>query len=386
MAQQQSDRRQRRGALSARLLVGLPGLLLAGAAWTQEAVAQEALATRPAPAISAPRWTVSAEAVALARSGTGNRSLVARVPGDVYWWTPSGPNTTNVAGVEALNSNQLAQHLAAGPKLSLVYRDPSGYGAELTYLGVTGLRATKSIGPDNPPQWLVMKAPGSFWQTQDYAYQSMAWQDDTRLHSLEANARLAISPRVTLLAGVRWLQLHDDLQGTLSPADLGQPLWKLTPLRRISDAVPVPGASIVINPPFWTSATTNNLYGVQIGARAMLWEAGRVSVEGALKAGVYADRVDQTTLVSMAKQIFPAQASTTAAAFVGEGGVTARYQLGGGVALRLGYEAMWLAGIALAPSQIDKTYSTQTTVTSLGVDARGTTLFQGLTVGLDYTF
>ena len=286
--------------------------------------------------------------------GAGNQSLVALVPGNVPWWTSSGPNTANVPGVEALNSNQLGQGLAAGPKLSLAYRDPSGYGVELSYFNVLGLTAAKAIGPVG--QWLVMKAPGTFWQTQDYAYQSMVWQDDTRLHSLEANARLEISPRVTLLAGFRWLQLRDQLQGTLSPADLGQPMWKFSALSTLSDAVPIPGSPIVVNPAFWTTSTTNNLYGVQIGAKAAIWEFGRFSVEGAIKAGVYDNRANQTTLVSLEKQIHPATAATNAAAFVGEGGLIAKYQLTEGVALKLGYEALWFGGVALAPGQILKNH------------------------------
>lgn len=332
-----------------------------------------------------PRWTVSAEALFLGRSGTGHQPLVSLVPGDVPWWTPGGPNTTNVAGVEALNSSQLDQRLAAGPRLSLSYRDPSGIGAELLYFGVR-LKVSKSTGPENPGQWLVMKAPGTFWQTQDYAYQSMVWQDDTRLHSLEANARLELSPRVTLLAGLRWLQLRDKLEGTLDPADLGQPLWKFNIPSRLSDAVPVPGSPVVVNPPFWTTETTNDLYGIQIGAKAALWDAGRFALDGSIKAGVYDNRAKQLTLVSMQKQIYPAQASTSAAAFVAEGALVARYRLTDAAALKLGYQALWFDGVALAPGQIQRTSTTPSSVTALGVDRRSSTLLHGLTVGVEYSF
>ena len=47
-------------------------------------------------------------------------------------------------------------------------------------------------------------------------------------YNAEANGRLDITSRVTLLAGVRWLQLNDDLEGTLTPADRSQPTWKQT--------------------------------------------------------------------------------------------------------------------------------------------------------------
>ena len=109
-----------------------------------------------------PRWTISAEALLLGRAGTGNQPLVAFVPGDVYWWTSTGLNTTNYPGAVSLASPQRGQRLAPGPKLGVTYRGSSGWGAELAYLSVVGLGATRTCGPENPGQWLVMKAPGSF--------------------------------------------------------------------------------------------------------------------------------------------------------------------------------------------------------------------------------
>ena len=52
------------------------------------------------------------------------------------------------------------------------------------------------------------------------------------------------------------------------------------------------------------------------------------------------------------------QAATNAAAFVGEADLQAKYQLAKGLALKVGYEALWLDGVALAPGQIRETYTT----------------------------
>ena len=386
--------RVRSGRVRAAMLLALAALLPSVAASAEDrppahAGSSNAAQPRPVRPVSvqpAPRWTLSAEVIALARSGTGNQPLVSLVPGDVYWLTQTGINTSNYPGVEALNSNQLGPRLAAGPRLSLSFRDPSGLGFDLSYFNVLGLTARKAIGPTNPAQWLVMKAPGTFWQTQDYIYQSMVWQDDSRLHSLEANARLELAPRVTLLLGARWLQLRDQLKGTLDPADLGQPLWKFGGPSRLWDAVPAANSTVVVNPPFWTTIATNNLYGVQIGAKAALWEAGPWSLGGTIKAGLFNNRAEHVSLVSMEKQIFPAQTATNAAAFVGEGSLVAKYQLSDAIALKLGYEALWLNGIALAPGQIQEVSTTRSTVSAQGVNCRSSTLFQGLTFGVDYTF
>lgn len=355
--------------------------LVVGAAAAATAASASAAGAKP------PRWTISAEAVLLGRAGTGNQPLVAFVPGDVYWWTPTGLNTTNYPGAVSLASHQLGQQLTPGPKLGIAYRGASGWGAELSYFSVAGLGATRTRGPENPGQWLVMKAPGSFWQTQDFAYQSMAWRADTGLHSFEANLRRDVSPRVTLFAGLRWLQLNDTLQGTLTPIDIGEPDWKTTVIpATLADAKPVAGSAPVANPPFWTTDTGNNLYGAQIGARATVWQQGRFSVEALAKAGIYANHAEQTALVSIRKQLNPASAAANATSFVGEGSLIARYSVTDSVAFKLGYDILWLSGVALAPAQIGQMRTTPTTVTATGVDTGASTLFQGLSFGVEYAF
>ena len=344
---------------------------------------------------SAPQWTFSAEAIGLARQGGANQTLVARVPGNVPFYVQSGPgpDSATYPGAEALNSDQFRQGFAAGPKLSLTYHGDSGYGAELSYFNVLGLSAAKAVGPDNPPDWLVMKAPGAFWQTQDFPYQAMEWKDATSLRSFEANGRLDLSRRVTVLAGLRWLQLNDSLQGTATPADRTAPTWKeycsgdtLLGLPSQCSTKYYPGGTAGIYPPFWTTSVTNNLYGVQIGLDGKLLEFGRFSLDGTIKAGLFDNAAEQSTIVSMHKQLFPSRAATNHAAFAGEADLQVKYQLTKGLALKAGYEALWLDGVALALGQIQETSTTQTSVSALGVNCRSNVLFQGGTVGLEYSF
>ena len=364
------------------LRLGLGALtvcLLGGALLPPSTASAEDLA---APGGGASHWTFSAEAIALSRSGGVNQTLVGQLPGA----TTTFAQTFDQAGVEALNANKLRQGFAAGPKLGLTYRDDSGFGFELSYFSVFSLSGTKSVGPDG--NWLLMTAPGTFWQTQDFAYQAMAWKDTTSLHSVEANGRREVSPRLTLLAGLRWLQLNDELQGTLPPSDRGDPLWKGDDPSPTLAEVPVPSATtpIVVNPPFWTTKTTNNLYGVQVGVAGKLWELGRFSLDGVIKAGVYDNAAEQSALVSMKKQLYPARAAISAAAFAGDAGLHAKYRLTDRLALKVGYEALWLDGVALAAGQIRDTYTTPASVTALGVSHGSSTLFQGATLGLDYSF
>jgi hypothetical protein len=337
----------------------------------------------PLPTKSAPHWTFSAEAIVLGRTGGANQTLVARVPGLVPF-----PDTATAPGIEAFNSNQFQQGFSAGPRISLNYHGDSGYGAELSYFNIFDQRATKTIGPDSPADWLVMKAPGNFWQTQDFPYQGMVWKSATNLYSAEANGRLTVSSRVTVLAGVRWFQLNDTLQGTVTPADLTAPTWKQTcPVCNIFQITP--GGPAGNYPPFWTTSTTNNLYGVQIGADVKMLDLGRFSLGGLMKIGLFDNHAEQSTGVSLAKVVYPSQATTNHAAFVGEAGLQLKYQVNEGVALKVGFDVLWFDGVALAPGQIQETFtifSTSSSVRALGVNCGSGVFFYGTTAGLEYSF
>ena len=140
-------------------------------------------------------------------------------------------------------------------------------------------------------------------------------------------------------------------------------------------------------PPFWNASTTNNLYGLQIGADGKLFECGRFSINGLIKVGGYWNHASESTGVSLEKTVYPSGASTNHAAFVGEAGLQCKYQVTRGLALKLGYEALWLDGVALAPGQIQETYTiAPATVYSLGVNSNSGVLFHGVTAGLEFSF
>jgi len=335
------------------------------------------------PTGSIPRWTLSAEAIVLGRLGGADQALVGRVPGSVPF------DLTSVPGVEAFNSNQFQPAFSAGPKVDLIYRLEPDYGVEFSYFNIFDQNASKVIGPDSPADWLVMKAPGTFWQTQDFPYQGMAWSAATNLYSAEANGRFDLSSRVTILAGLRWLQLNDNLVGTLTPADLTQPNWKKAafPGYTLSQVAQLPPDGTAGNyPPFWNTGTTNNLYGVQIGADGKILQLGRFSLDGLIKIGAFANNAEQSTGVSLQKIVYPSTAATTNTAFVSEASLQLKYQLVRGLALKAGYEVLWLAGVALAPGQIQETFTTPSSVRAIGVNFGSNTLFQGGTFGLEYSF
>lgn len=335
---------------------------------------------------SPPRWTVSAESIILNRVGGADRTLVERVPGSV-----SFANVQAAPGTQALNSNDFNQGFSVGPKIGLTYHGDCGVDLEVSYFQVTGWSTSRAIGPDNPPNWLVMRAPGSFYQTQDFSYQAMQWDYATDLYNAEANVRWNLSSRVTLLAGFRWLQVNENLQGTIPPPDRIEPLWKLNQNNTLLDVARIengPGVPATGGfPPFWDASTTNNLYGLQIGVDGKIFERGRLSIEGLVKVGGYWNNAEESTGVSIFKVVRPSSASTDHAAFVGEAGLQCKYQIIRGLALKAGYEALWIEGVALAPGQIQETYTTSPDIVSaLGVNSGSNVLFHGATAGLEYSF
>lgn len=305
---------------------------------------------------SQPRWTVSADVIILDRIGSVNRILVERVPGTVPL-----PNLSTASGTEALNGNNFRQGFSPGARIDVIRHGDSGYDLEALYFQTAGWSSARSVGPDNPPDWLVMRAPGGFLQTQDHSYQAMAWNYDTKLYNAELNVRWNPYSRLTLLVGFRWVRLYENLQGSLVPSEGFKP--------------------------FWNTSTTNYLYGLQIGADGKIWERGRFSIKGLVKAGAYVNNAEESTGVSIFKVVRPSSTTTNHAAFVGEIGLQCKYQVSKGLALKVGYEALWLEGVALAPGQIQETYTTKPSdaVNALGVSGSGV-FFHGATAGLEYSF
>ncbi len=377
-------------------------LACAVTAFAETSDAQPASGARPPvdQSIDLLRWTVSLEAVAFSRSNSVSQVLVSRLPGA----TTTFGQTQAMAGSEAFNSNQFDQGHSIVPRLTLRYQADANHRFELSYLAVLNLNATRTTGPDNPVDWYVMRAPG-FWQTQDFYYQGMTWASKTDFQSVEVNARSKVSNDFELLAGFRWLRLKDSLAGSLKPTDTNQPSWKVgscatdsspaailasvdgMTLPRTAQACAASGA-VDGYPPFWTTSTTNDLFGLQAGAEGTFLSIGRLSLGGVAKLGAYDNRARQDTAVSMKKQMYHASAQLNRLAFAGQGEIRAKYTVNRNMSVKVGYEMLWLDRVALAPGQIDLTTSVSSpgSVTATGVNNGSSVLLQGFTIGLEYAF
>ncbi len=267
-----------------------------------------------------PRWTATADFIILDRIGNKSQTILGPLTDDEI-----GPVD---ARADRLNSNDFAFGFAAGPRLSLI-RQTQCYDYEVLYFGIDGWSDTRFI-----PQPLNPASPLLFdWSS--------------KLYNVELNMRWNPCCQVTMLAGFRWAELREDFVGG-----------------RVLDSEFLPTGDV---------KTNNDLYGFQVGADARLWECGCFSVNGLGKAGIYGNHAAQTS--AFAEDVF--RASTNHTAFIGELGLQARYQVTRRLALRAGYELLWLDGVAIAPAQLDNI---------IGIDSNATVFYHGATAGLEFSF
>lgn len=108
--------------------------------------------------------------------------------------------------------------------------------------------------------------------------------------------------------------------------------------------------SIDVVPRFADYRTRNNLYGFQLGADSILYQApcGRFRVDGFVKAGIYYNDAEASLFALGFDDAV--NVDNNGVAFLGEIGLYAGYNLTSCVTLRAGYQALWLDGVTTAPS------------------------------------
>lgn len=290
------------------------------------------------PCGSCPRWTATADFIIMDRFGGTGRTLVRPI------------RSTD----DLLNSSQFHQGFHGGPRVGLIRHGDRCYDLEVQYFQIDGWRNSQPV-PANQTG-LAFDAPGysviSFSDPMNFDYSS-------KLYSGEINLRWNPLCRVTMLAGFRWLELRENLDGSV-----------LTPT----------------NTPFWNTNTRNDLFGFQIGSDAILWERGRLSIDGLLKAGVFSNQAEQTS-TAIAGGPVSLYDSTNHTAFLSEMSLQAKYQATKHLTLRIGYQLMWLEGLALAPAQIEQTnFLDNPDPPHTGIDSHGGVWYHGATAGFEYSF
>jgi len=279
-------------------------------------------------------WTASADAMIMSRSGGGS-SIIIETP----------------RGEELLNSNGFNFSWAAGPRVGIVAEDVCCCcDVEASYFGIDEWSAEKEITvPDGGAFFLFHNQEALGMPAGNIANFNYI----SRLHSAEINLRHPVWESLSLLMGFRCVELHEELN-----------YISTNPTRHVEIM-------------YLDDNVDNHLYGGQIGMNVAFVNTCRCSIEGVIKAGVYGNDAD---LAMVFEQVHLGD-KTNHTAVLGEIGLMGIFQVTDHLSARLGYQAMWLDGIAIASDQVENVaYSNSKPYMG------GTLFYHGATAGFEYAF
>jgi hypothetical protein len=255
-----------------------------------------------------PVWTVQADALFLNRS---------RLPGQTL--------LVNETLASLFNANQFDLPVQMGWQIDVTRRMNCDWDLEARYFNLGGQSAT-------PPTISSTTGAGVLYSNNAMGIFPVPINSNlaytSQLQDVEINARLSLNDFLTVLSGVRYLNMDDRIL-----------------VNQLSATGGVDAAQQL--------AGLNDLIGFQIGADAIVVRRGRFSVDTLLKAGIYEDRAKNAfTYDSTSFGLHVASgASANNLAFCGEIGITLTYDLTERLSVRGGYQLLWLDGVALASQQ-----------------------------------
>ena len=297
-------------------------------------------------------WRVEADSILLHRDASEDVTLI----------------NDQACGCPLLGASELEFDYRPGAQLRLVRENPTLIPGlcglctdwEISYFGIDSWDAVAApdptisqvaVGPGLP---ILSSGPGASFRA--------SYGSD--LHNVEWNVRGYWNDCIAFVAGFRWMELSEDF---------------------IMDEV---NGGI---DRMYSINTNNHLWGGQVGSDFGIASWGwRLRVQGNLRAGLFINQADQSTLAPAFRPLVPLAAEGITArddttAFVGSAGVTAIVGICNGVGVRMGYQVMWVDGVALAPEQLNSTNLVAPNIAaSLNMD--GDLLYQGATIGLELSW
>jgi hypothetical protein len=244
----------------------------------------------------------------------------------------------------------------AGVNVSAMRRLGDCHAVEVRYFGIddwsAGVSAEiPSIALQEPP----VDIPFVFNDLESLPrYSDLGATYVSELHSTEINLHRQCTQRISVLAGFRWVEMHEEL---------GLDVFDDTVLKNDAD---------------------NHMYGFQIGGEAMLLDRGtRLQISTGVKAGIYYNRSDVSITASVPEPIDVYYSDTFKedhVAFLGEWDVTASFALTECLAVRAGYEVLWIDGSTRAEGQVISALRGD------GVDTSGGQMYHGGVLGVELTY
>ncbi len=282
----------------------------------------------------APLWTFRAGAMFLSRGR--NSPAAAVIP-------TAGPGVIS-------NTTDFNYGNAAGVDVGAIRNFANGDGIEMRYFGAFNIES-----PIVQYGAVGNVRIGSF---SNFGATNLTGDANASLHSIEANYLRYYSDRTSWVIGFRAIEYQDDVNYDITfPAFTANYNWN----------------------------ENNHLYGAQLGGNFNLWNLdGPFQLTGSMKAGIYGNVAENDfTLRPSTGGQFDGGGKATRVAFVGDIGVNAAYFVTANLAIRGGYQLLWLDGVATGPGAI----ATATANSSqAGINSTNNVFFHGATAGVEYVW
>ena len=278
-------------------------------------------------------WTAQVDALMLWQGNIASRPLLT------------------TGGVTALDANQAQTQMGAGPRFGLFYNLDPCHAIEGNYFWVDGFdgEATVPSGSYTPVTMPTPPVPS--------VVNSATLLTSGQFKSAELNWRWRNNEVLTWLLGFRWVEWNQSAQ--------------LSGLNGQSQPFSVDGV------------TGNDLYGTQIGADLLFWNAGRrFRLNGIGKAGIYGNHAYQRA--SGTSNGVPGGPETVAGnqvAFFGEVGMYGDIAITRWLSWRTGYVVFWGTGLALPAENLSLVNSNF--VAPREINITESLLVHGVTTGLE---
>ena len=217
----------------------------------------------------------------------------------------------NAGGAIVLNSSGLPLSAGSGFRFKWTSDSDCGTDLQFIYLGSHDLQTSATVTGTDLRGLLFGSSASTGGPSLTTNYESL-------LDSGEINLRTRQWRNIAPIAGLRVLQVEDSILHT-SAAGVG------------------------------SAMCDNELYGFQLGFEGVVFQQGRWSVEGIMKAGVFYNNLD--VMMNTANIDFTRHFHQTS--FIGEASLFMRYRLAQCLSFYAGYQGLWLDGVALIPDQFD---------------------------------
>ena len=242
-----------------------------------------------------PLWTVRADSLFLNRSSPGSKLLL-----------------TDHDNFFNFDASEFKFPVQIGWDIDLQRRLDGDWSVEGRFFDL-GVRGANATAPQAPAGGGVLYANGNVAGIFNLGAVNSSLNYESRLQSVEINLRRDYCPNLTLLAGVRYFQLTDEI--TVDQVAVNNSGYDQQQLKAY-----------------------NGLIGFQLGADATLWSQGRFSLETGGRVGVYGDAARNHLSFASYNYIVQSGTNDGAAAFVTEASVRASYKLTDRWSVVAGYE------------------------------------------------